>query len=139
MKLKSNNKTSRGKRILEKAERQLANERIRNINNTIETCSCLRDTCIDELKDQINSFYFQESVKFIERVRETRHQVVLKRQLSKFDWLCQRFRGGYSKQVTTNGHSNILYREQEETTPLKVPVTPSTEDLPQQHLQQQQI
>ena len=119
LKLKSNIKTSRGKRILEKAERQLANERIRNINNTTETCSCLRDTCIDELKDQISPFYFQESVKFIERVKETRNQLVLKRQLSKFDWLWQRFRGSHSKQLTTNGTnqvttnslSNILYRE----------------------------
>ena len=52
LKLKSNIKTSRGKRILEKAERQVANERVRNINNTIATCTCLRDTCIDELKDK---------------------------------------------------------------------------------------
>ena len=111
LKLKSNIKTSRGKWILEKAEGQLANERIRNITNTIETCSCLKDTYIDVLKDQISSFYFQESVKFIERVRETRHQVVLKTKLSKFDWLWQKFRGCCSKQVTTNGHSNILYKE----------------------------
>ena len=39
LKLRSNIKTTRGKRILEKAERQLANERIRNINNMIEACS----------------------------------------------------------------------------------------------------
>ena len=52
LKLRSNIKTTRGKRILEKAERQLANERIRNINNTIETCSWERDTFIDELKDK---------------------------------------------------------------------------------------
>ena len=146
LKLKSNIKTSRGKKILEKAERQLANERIRNINNTIETCSCLRDICIDELKDQVSPFYFQESVKFIQRVKETRNQLVLKRQLSKFDWLWKRFRGGHSKQVTTNGTnqattngcSNTLYREQGETTPLMIPETPSIEDPPQQHLQQQQ-
>ena len=85
LKLKSNIKTSRGKRILEKAERQLANERVRNTNNSIATCTCLRDTCIDELKDQISNSYFQESAKCIERIRETRHQTVLKRHLSKFD------------------------------------------------------
>ena len=145
LRLKSNIKTSRGKRIIENAERHLAKERIRNINNTIETCSCLTDTCIDELKDQISPFYFQESVKFIERVKETRHQLVFKRQLSKFDWLWQRFRGGCSKQITTNGTnqvtngcSNILYREEGETTPLMVLETPSTEDPLQQHQQQQQ-
>ena len=85
LKLKSNIKTSRGKRILEKVERQLVNERMRNINNTIATCTCLRDTCMEDLKEQINNFYHQECVKFIERVRETRHQTVLKRPLSKFD------------------------------------------------------
>ena len=85
LKLKSNIKTSKGKRILERAERQLANEHVRSINNTIATCTCQRDTCMEELKDQISNFYFQESVKFIERVRETRHQTVLKRHLSKFD------------------------------------------------------
>ena len=85
----------------------------------IETYLCLRDTCIDEMKDQRSPFYFQESVTFIERVKETRHHLVLKRQLSKFDQLWQRVRGGCSKQVTTssnqvttNGCSSILYREQ---------------------------
>ena len=130
LKLKSNIKTSRGKRILEKSERQLANKRVRNINNTIATCTCLRDTCIDELKDQISNFYFQESVKFIERVRETRHHTVLKRHLSKFDRLWQRFRGDCSKQETTNGWPNTRHREQGETLPADVTDAPSTEEPP---------
>ena len=66
LKLKSNIKTSRGKRILEKVERQLVNERVRNINNTIATCTCLRDTCMEDLKEQISNFDYQECVKFIE-------------------------------------------------------------------------
>ena len=130
MKLKSNIKTSKGIRILEKVERQLANERVRNINNTIATCTCLRATCIDELKDQISNIYFQESVKFIERVKETRHQTVLKRHLSKFDQLWQRFRGDCSNQETTNGHPNTQYREQGETLPAMVTDTPSKEEPP---------
>ena len=64
LKLKGNIRTSRGIRILEKAERQLANERVRNINNTIATCTCLRDTCMEELKEKISNFYFQESANF---------------------------------------------------------------------------
>ena len=40
-----------------------------------------------QLQDQISTFYFQESIKFIERIKETRHQTVLKRHLSKFDRL----------------------------------------------------
>ena len=128
LKLKSNIKTSRGKRILEKAERQLVDERVRNINNTIATCTCLRDTCMDELKDQISNFYYQECIKFIDRVKETRHQTVLKRHLAKCDQLWQRFRGDQSKQETTNGHSNTRYREQGET--LSADTTSSTEETP---------
>ena len=126
LKLKSNIKTTRGKWIVEKAERQLANERVRNINNMIETCSWQRDTCIDELKDQISPFYFQESVKFIETVKELRHQSVLKRQLSKFEWLWQRFRGGCSN--NKNGHSKIQHRKQGETASSMVLETTTIED-----------
>ena len=80
----------------------------------IETCSWQRDTCIDDLKGQISPFYFCECVKFIERVKELRHQSVLDRQLSKFEQLWQKFRGGHSN--NKNGHSKIQYRKQEELT-----------------------
>ena len=116
LKLKSNIKTSKGKRILERAERQLANERVRSINNTIATCTCLRDTCMKDLQDRISSFYFQECSKFIERVKETRHQRVLKGQLSKFDQLWQRTRGVRPQEHTENGHSNTRFNKQRETT-----------------------
>ena len=138
LKLRSNIKTSRGKRILEKAERQLAKERVRNINNTLAICTCLRDTCIDELKDQLSNFYFQECVNFIGRVRETRHQTVSERHLSKFDQLWQRVRGDQSKQETTNGHLNAWYREKGETSSTDVSDSPSREVPPQQLTQQQQ-
>ena len=74
LKLKSNIKTPRGKRILGRAEKQLIEERIRAINNTIEVCTCRRDTCMGELKGQISAYYFKECCEFIERVRECRHQ-----------------------------------------------------------------
>ena len=116
LKLKSNIKTSKGKRILERAERQLANECIRSINNTIATCTWLRDTCMKNLQDQISSFYFQECSKFIERVKETRHQIVLKRHLSKFDWLWQRSRGVWPQEHAENGCSNARFNKQREIT-----------------------
>ena len=116
LKLKSNIKTSKGKRILERAERQLANECVRSINKTIATCTCFRDTCMKELKDQISNFYFQESSKFIERVKETRHQTVLKRHLSKFDRLWQRSNGVQPQEDTSNGCSNTRFNKQRETT-----------------------
>ena len=108
LKLRSNIKTNRGKSILERAERQLTNGRVRNINNTIQTCSWQRDTCMEDLKNQIsNSYYYKECVEFIEKVRERRHQSVLGRQLSKFEWLWQGIRGGCSN--NNSGHSKTQY------------------------------
>ena len=58
LKLKSNIKTTRGRQILQRAERQLANECVRAINNTIDTCTWLRDTCMKDLKKSDKSFLF---------------------------------------------------------------------------------
>ena len=68
LKLKTNIKTHRGRQFLQGAEKQLADECIRAINNTIDTCTWLRDTCMNELKGQINDFYFKECCDFISRV-----------------------------------------------------------------------
>ena len=135
LKLKSNIKTSRGKSILERAERQLMNERVRSINNSIATWTCLRDTCMKTLQDQISGFQFQECSNFIERVKESRHQVVLKRQLSKFDRLWQRYRGVRPQEHAEGGHSNARFGKQRETTtevpqdPVLSTVMPSSQDL----------
>ena len=51
---------------------------------------------------------------WFERMKELRHQSVLERQLSKFEWLWQRFTGGCSN--NKNGQSKILHRKQGETT-----------------------
>ena len=82
---------------------------------------------MEELKGQISNFYFQESFKFIERVRENRHQTVLKRHLSKFDQLWQRSRGDWSNEDTIDGCSNIRHRKQGEATSTAVlQETPAT-------------
>ena len=116
LKLKSNIKTSRGKSILERAERQVMNEHVRNINNTIATRTCSRDTCMKTLQDQISGFYFEECSNFIERVKESRHQTVLNRQLAKFDRLWQRYRGVWPQEHAENGCSNARFDKQRETT-----------------------
>ena len=89
-----------------------------------ETCSWQKDTCIEDLKSQISPFYFQECEIFINRVRELRHQSVLERQLSKFEHLWQRFRGGHSN--NKNGCSKIQYQNQGEMTS---PTNSTTVDL----------
>ena len=50
LKLRSNIKTPRGKRILYRAEKQLADEEIRSINNTTEICTCRRDNVWNRFK-----------------------------------------------------------------------------------------
>ena len=47
-------------------------------------------------------------------MKEQRHQSVLERQLSKFEHLWQRLRGGHSN--NKNGHSKIQYQNGEEMT-----------------------
>ena len=81
--LKSNIETPKGRHILQKAEKQLADECIIAINNIIDTCTWVRDTYMSELKGQINDFYFKEYCNFISRGKECRHQTTLERHLRK--------------------------------------------------------
>ena len=53
IRLKTNIKTSKGLQIIRRAEKQLLNEHIQSINNTLELLMLKRDTCIKELKDNI--------------------------------------------------------------------------------------
>ena len=96
LKVKSNIRTLRGKRILQRAEKQLADEWIRSINNTIEVCTCRRDIFMEEHKGQISVYYFKECCEFI-KVRECRHKTTLERHLRKFHQLFQQTRGVHSK------------------------------------------
>ena len=70
-----------------------------------------------ELQDQISNFYFQECSRFIERVKESRHQTVQKRQMSKFDRLWQRNRGIRPQEHAKNGHSKARFDKNREVPP----------------------
>ena len=54
IRLKSNIKTPRGLYIIKRAERSLLNERIRSINNMIITLKIQKDTCMDQLKTNLD-------------------------------------------------------------------------------------
>ena len=49
LKIRSNLKTPKAIQIIRKTERALLNERIRMINNTIESLEHVKDTCIEDL------------------------------------------------------------------------------------------
>ena len=83
----------RGKRILCRAEKQLADEHIRSINNTT----------MKQIKGQISVTYYKECCEFMEKVREHRQRTTLERHLRKYECLCQQNKGGHSN---IGGHSN---------------------------------
>ena len=95
IRLKTNVKTSKGFQIIRRAERQLLNECIRSINNTLELLMMKRDTCIQELKDTIvdkedmeyDQKTFEECGSLIKRVIECQHNRVMLRQKQKFEAL----------------------------------------------------
>ena len=92
IRLKTNIKTSKGLQIIRRAEKQLLNECIRSINNTLELLMMKRDTCIQELKDTIldkedDQKTFEGFGTLIKRVIECQHNKVMQRQKQKFEAL----------------------------------------------------
>ena len=108
--LKSNIKTPKCIYIIKKAEKALLNERVKTINNMINMFSWQINTCIEELENAIKKEDMEECYRFIEGQRETRHLRTQKRQLEKFQRLCQRSTGGHSNHTHSSsgicGHSN---------------------------------
>ena len=96
LRLKRNIKTERGIKIIQRVEKQLMDERVRQTNNTIDICSNLINTCMNELKVKIRQELFEKCQEFIDRIRERRHKTVLERHLKKYERLCQKTRGGHS-------------------------------------------
>ena len=71
-------------------------ERVRQINNTIDICNHLINTCTNELKVRIGKELFDKCQEFIDKIREWRHKTVLERHLMKYERLCQKTNGGHS-------------------------------------------
>ena len=84
LRLKSNIKTERGTKIIQRAEKQLMDERVRLINNTIDICSNFIYTCMNELKIKISQELYEECHDFIKKIGECRHKTIMERQLKKF-------------------------------------------------------
>ena len=73
VRLKSNVKTPKGRQIIKKAERALLNERIRSINNSIAMFTIQRDTCMNQLKDNLDKETMEKCERFVKEKREIRH------------------------------------------------------------------
>ena len=94
VRLKSNVKTPKGRHIIKKAERALLNERIRSINNSIAMFTIQRDTCMKQLKDNLDKGTMEKCERFIKEKREIRHLRTFDWQVSKFERLCHKKTGG---------------------------------------------
>ena len=80
-------RTQKGKGIIYKAEKQLLNKRIRNINYTLECYEHERYMYQNELKELIDQEMWNACMAEIERRKELRHRRVMERQISKFKTL----------------------------------------------------
>ena len=60
-------------------------ERVRSINNTIDICMNLKDTCMKDLKDSINDELYEKYHEFIKKIREYRHKTIEERRIKKFN------------------------------------------------------
>ena len=83
--LRSNVKTPRAKIITRKAERDLLNERIRTINNTIAMATSERDTCMNTLLSIFPKEIIDECARLITLRREAYYIKVKNRQIAKLE------------------------------------------------------
>ena len=85
IRLTKNIRTPKCLQIVKRAERALMNERIRSINNILNMVRCLRDTCINQLREVLNDVWMDKCIEYIEVGREHQHLKTLERPKLKFD------------------------------------------------------
>ena len=132
LRLKNLIRTQKGRGIIYKAEMKLLNERIRNINGTIQCYEHERYMYQNELKELMDEEMWVLCMAEINRIKELRHEAVMKRQINKFNKVLQlknckdQDPGGCSNHQ--NGCSNQDGPEMTKTTPKKwvinLPSTP---------------
>ena len=132
LKLKNNIGTYKSKCIIHNTERKLLNKRIRNINNTIKILEHVKCMYENELKGIISKEIYQECKVYIENDKETRHNKVLQRQVSKFERLIQENsakKSGCSKQchsgmymyMYSGNGSRYMYQQDTDTNQVQDP------------------
>ena len=103
LRLKNLTRTKKGDGIIKRAEKQLLNERIRNINYKIEKYQHDKHMYEKQLQEILQDDQIMRNAckELVLKRKELRHQKVLKRQISKFERLIQ----GQKKQEQ-GGRSN---------------------------------
>ena len=104
IKLKNTIRTHRSDCIIQKAERSLLNERVRNINNILDQLEHERYMYELKLSAILNQDLMEECKEFIEDHKEARHMQVMECQKKKYEKLWwQKYHSG---KFGTGGHSN---------------------------------
>ena len=106
LKLRSNLKTPKAIQIIRKTERDLLNERIRMINNTIEMLEHVKDTCIEDLSRVLKQEDMEECKNFMFKTKEKRHFKTMARQKSKLERLEKK-----NEDITGGSINRYMYRQ----------------------------
>ena len=109
IKLKSTLKSTRAKKILRKAEKDLLQARIKTINFTLDNTSKQLEECRSKLVAIISTQRLRECQDFVDKVSEIRFNKVKQRQLNKFNLLTIRKEGNITRSITNlNNHNHNL-------------------------------
>ena len=105
-KLKSTLNTTRAKKIIKKAEKELIQARIKSINNILTNVAIQLEQCRSQLASIISTERLRECQGVIDKVGETRFNKVKNRQIKKFQNLVNRKEGNITWSSNNNNNNN---------------------------------
>ena len=107
IKLKSTLNTTRAKKIIRRAEKDLIQARIKSINNILNNVAQQIEECRSQLASIISTERLRECQGFVDKVGETRFNKVKLRQIKKFQNLVNKKEGN----ITWSCNSTIFPRQ----------------------------
>ena len=106
LKLKSTVNTTRAKKIINKAEKELTQARIKSINNILTNVSIQLEQCRSQLASIISTERLRECQGFIDKVGKSRFNKVKDRQIKKFQNLVNKKQGNITWSHNNSNHNN---------------------------------
>ena len=107
IRLKSTLNTTRAKKIIRKAEKDLIQARIKSINNILNNVTKEIEECRGQLASIISTEILRECQGFVDRVGEVRFNKVKLRQIKKFQNLVNRKEGNITWSFNNNNNNNL--------------------------------
>ena len=106
LKLKSTVNTTRAKKIINKAEKELTQARIKSINNILTNVSIQLEQCRSQLASIISTERLRECQGFVDKVGKSRFNKVKDRQIKKFQNLVNKKQGNITWSHNNSNHNN---------------------------------